>query len=256
MMIPKASATLFLLALFCLSPKTSRPASQADQPPAIRYLTASFIGDDLSIALVRAYPKPPPGTPVPQGMYLGDSTKLVILKPGPVRELSAIHQLRGLVTIDSPEKALEFVRLRTAPGAWGMVDHDSLPVEAEVVPERVQRNLPDFGINMMPMHIPPIVDGDRPLWGTLGYLSNDGFARGGFEEPQIVTLPDNEGFEITRWTFTQHLDITISDYKGPYMTVQKIRETVGRDGSYRRLELLIKKAPKLPDTKWDFPQFG
>jgi len=222
----------------CVTPQTAADGQTEGKQKIIGYLTASFIKDDLSIAILRQDP--------PYRQHPGGGTpQLSIIKPGPARDLRTIYQLIGLVKIDSPAKALEFVRLRTAPSI--ALNGDCLPVgEHEVVSERELPSMPGFNHPGYDVSNWPGTHEHPPSWGFFGVLSNVGFAQGGFTEPTVEFWPGNgpKGvYAITRWTCRPNLP-------HPSFVVQKIRELVTPDGEYERIELSSQPAPKLRDTEW------
>ena len=231
-------------------------SSPAEPYTVVRTVTASFLGEDVFIAEVRFNGTPQKVNPHYDGKP--GSEHVVMLLPGPVRPFTSIVQLQGLVTIDTPAKALEFVRMRTSQHVWMMFSRDDgYPLEAEVVSERQVKTLPDYGVPSWGV-LPPYdtnVHQYSDTWGNRGVLSNEGFTKGGFQEPIVERLPEGDGFLITRWTYIDHSFNAYNKDKRPRTrdTVQKISEWVLRDGTYGRREIEVKAAPKLPYTRWCFP---
>ncbi len=212
-------------------------------------ITATFLGEDLRIAIMHLEP--------PYHIFPHRNDWLRIVAPGPGRDLVSLYQLIGLVRIDSPAKALEYVRLRTSP--YTGLRGDPLPREFEVVSERELPTMPNYGLAAgTPLERPE--PDQTSIWGFLGVLSNEGFQQGGFTKPTIKCLSHGSSvwaYQITRWTF---LPSQTKLHKKPGgtgffktttpATVQQIEETVTTDGMYWREEIAKRPPPKLPHTKW------
>jgi len=131
--------------------------------------------------------------------------------------LDSLPQLTGLVAINTPEEALAFVRI---PSQYTYAF--SLPWEEEIGSE------------------PASQSGEQHSPHS---LTSKSFKAGGFTPP--VVQVEKAGYIITRWIFVQPRE---GDNK-----VQKIRELVGKDGSYHRTVLEKKPPPNVPDVDWLIP---
>lgn len=131
--------------------------------------------------------------------------------------IDSLPQLTGLVAINTPEEALAFVRI---PSQYTYAF--DLPWEEEIGSE------------------PASQSGEQQFPHS---LTSKSFKAGGFTPP--VVQVEKAGYIITRWIFVQ-------PRKGDNK-VQKIRELVGKDGSYRRTVLEKKPPPNVPDVDWLIP---
>ena len=234
-----------LLAIACLPVICAFPQDLVERKTeTIGYLQASFIDSRrLRVAIV--------SQPPPYKIYPAGYPWLRIIFPTPARDLRSIHQLIGLVNIDTPPKALDFVRLRTAANTGDLFHGDDLPHEEyEVISQRKLATFPSFDFPRYDVKDWPGSHDAPPSWGFLGVLSDDGFTLGRFTEP-IVTRSGESGFDVTRWTFHRVSSPVINgEFRPQTMVVEKILEHVGIDGAYRRTVLISKPAPQLPDTRW------
>ena len=123
----------------CAFAGTANVVAQGDdEPPTteVGSMCASFMRKDLHIALIRPSPIP--------GLHPGVVNRLRIVTPPPARDLKTIYQLIGLVHIDSPSMALEYVRLRTATSLPTRWHFDDLLDEYEVVSQKQLPDMPSF----------------------------------------------------------------------------------------------------------------
>ena len=247
----------------------SRSASSEEESPPISEmpvvvtLKSSVLAPDVLIQLRDAAPKNPGSlAPLyhhrPGPMATGFNLLLYRIKPEPMRQLSSIRDLRGLVKIDSPEKALEFVRLRTNRDLVPLLS-DGYPGEAEIMTAEDYLKGPRYGMNAWQGNVP---SPDTPeaadhTYGDKGILSEEGFRLGGFSKPQITELPNSKGYQVIRWAYKQ-VPLAKSPSHRPSAQhsflsdiVYQLIETVGRDGAYKRREMNRQDAPSLPDTEWN-----
>ena len=131
--------------------------------------------------------------------------------------LDTINQLEGLVLINNSQEALTMARI---PSHY----HYAMPFpwEIEIQSGRTDTQSGLKGPSALPLQ----------LFKACGFTS-------------AVVTSDKSGYLITRWIFVQQ--------QGGGGTVQKIRELVGKNGSYRRTILVDKPPPNLPNVEWGIP---
>ncbi|HET6387404.1 MAG TPA: hypothetical protein VFJ58_28790 [Armatimonadota bacterium] len=142
-----------------------------------------------------------------------------------------LNELNGLLRITDPDTALKYVRFCSDIGG-GWLWHSSCG-GCEIVDAKTYRLSPCWNDRPNLFY-----DQDYPDSGMLGILSVRAFRAGGFCLPSVQRATD--GFVIERWVFLW----------GDNPVVQRIREFVGRDGSYRWVVEKQMPAPKLPATHW------
>lgn len=146
-------------------------------------------------------------------------------------DFKSLDQLRGLVEIKSKDQALEFVRLRTSQC---LCYNWAGQIQLEVI-NTSQIDDPNFADAICPRS--PNNHGQSGLYAI---LSQQAYQQGGFAPPMVISTAN--GYAVTRWV------CTFDDLAGS--RVERWREIVGLDGSYRKAVLVSKKPPKLPNTEW------
>ncbi|HET6387403.1 MAG TPA: hypothetical protein VFJ58_28785 [Armatimonadota bacterium] len=139
-----------------------------------------------------------------------------------------LNELRGLIRITDAVSAVKYVRLWAGLG-------DEAPLEdgniLEITDEGTYLHAKDWRgrRNSLPYDFHP---GDDAI------LPKKAFRTEGFTLPQLKKTRD--GFVIERWVLLM---------KKPTLNIERVREFVGRDGSYRRLVLKEIAPPEPPGTK-------
>jgi hypothetical protein len=149
-------------------------------------------------------------------------------------EVDSIEQLQGLVRIETPNQALNFVRLITSRKTnhfWGENPHVEFIPHSDPVGRRAYAD-----------DLPDVIDADKTLWGW-GFLSDDEFTSAGFAEAKAVRVP--AGFEVVR--FVVEFGSHDSRFK-----VMKWTERVGEDGMY---EVVEAKNLAKPENMWEGTTF-
>jgi hypothetical protein len=221
-----------------------------------------------------------------QHLQLIDGNSTILLK--------SIDQLRGHVRIKSAQSALRFVRLLTSPETWYLWSDrvESEVIEANTIFDVLAPHIGDQVILFcLPREVvihhfiaEPGREDLRPYWtyepdfksfeqrkytpenwsskiktdghpdlsaygnGYLGILSREAFRKGGFSSAKVKRVVG--GYEVTRWIF---LDSDSTKRSGE--CIQRVREFVNEDGTYKRTVLEQKTLPKLPGIHWSFPRF-
>jgi hypothetical protein len=154
-------------------------------------------GSSLIVADSSSGPKP--GT----GLYLADIDGMRL-----VRDL---NDLRGRVTLDSSELALQYVRLRTSP-----VAHIDFEIEAEIAPRGDLT--PAFFYGQMGAVREVLTSAD----GYYGLVSDATFARVRLRKARVEKVA--KGYKITR-------SVLVRDLDGTFLP-REIQEMVESDGRY------------------------
>ncbi len=146
-----------------------------------------------------------------------ESGDVVLARGGSEKRLSNLSDLRGHVHIDSPEKALEYVRLGSARDySWGGCGGLEIVRSSD----------------------------KRAQSGMNGELSPRAYRIGKFAPPTVKRVGSE--FVVERWLM---LLGGVPDGRPA-----KVREHVGPDGSYRQEVLPTPPLPPLPDTHWGVPR--
>jgi hypothetical protein len=152
---------------------------------------------------------------------------------GNVIKIGSLEDLKGEVSIDSPQIALMFVRLKTSLGSYRLWRDSNCAVE--VVNGKLAGAMPTFGST---------IDFDPD--STPGLISQNDFTRAGFISPIVETVAGH--YVITRWLLT--LDMKTG------WRFDKVRETVAPDGGYNITVLASEPPPKLPHSHWQIQVQG
>ena len=255
------------------APGASNPSSRASQEstpilhlPVYATLHSPVLLPDVLLQLRDTAPLRPDGSDA--GYYVrrnaGETLHLYVIRPGEPRMVTGLNDLRGLVSLNTPEKAMEFVRLRTNPDIRHLLTA-SYPSEAEILPRTSARALPKYGVGVDPfdkysVSLPGELNSESQVFGYYGVLREEAFRQGGFTPPKIRALPHHGGYQIERWMYTRvriaDSPTQVPNEDDPRFSdiVYQIRETVARDGAYTRERLAVRPAPVLPLTSWQFFQ--
>ena len=158
---------------------------------------------------------------------------LVLSFQGKVKVLAKLDDLKGAVAIDTPEKALSFVRLRTSRKTWYMW-RDAYIIE--IANPRLMKQFPNYGIKPRSEHFVSS--------GYDGILSDKAFVQGHFSPPLV--LKTITGFTIKRCLF---------DDEREFQQVLFVEEKIETNGSYHRNTLKSYKPPRIPGTSWYITRF-
>jgi hypothetical protein len=143
-----------------------------------------------------------------------------------VKFLNKLGDLRGYVKISTPEQALSFVRLATAPNVHGLIlRDDSMVREVEMCPKNILDQDIDFGFPPWVHHSVSIASVRRQADGYAGLTSNSLATRIGVHFANVKS--DESGFVIER---------TLIAWDGPSdsdVYLVRTTEHVGPDGAYR-----------------------
>lgn len=153
--------------------------------------------------------------PVEAGQQIGVSYL------GRIQLIRELNQLRGLLRITDGNEALRVVRLRTSPGTWHMWPDG--PSEVEIVAASRARSLPNFGLPGFGQWL--VAHWTKSSSGLDGILSDEVYGAIGFGPPKVRRATGE--FVIERWIYAEE---GIQRRR----SIQKLRESVGENGEYRR----------------------
>jgi hypothetical protein len=216
------------ISMLCL---TGQIQSSAAADPPTR-LVLGFEKPGVTIDFVNRNP----------GLAPAISFDVVIHTGSHAKKAATLADLENSVTIQSPQSALKYVRLLTSPSTELLWAREY--TQFEVVRRKEWERLPTFGTGS---HEGLLYENSS---GHDGFLSDDAFREGGFSPATAAVHGDS--FQVTRWLFS--LDTGPHRPREPMrMELLKVREYVGRSGSYRRVILQKRHLPHLRDTVWRGP---
>jgi len=157
------------------------------------------------------------------------SERIRLSEGGHVLFVKHLNDLQGHVAIHDSQTALKYVRLLTSSETWFIWNEG--PCALEVLERNEARNIPRFGLH----EEITLEEWGDVREGIMGVLSAHTFHAAGFSHP-VVTRTDH-GFTIVRWLYVEP--------ERDRGLVEKVKESVGEDGSYSRT-ILIQKKPALP----------
>ncbi len=210
------------LALFAIIMPAQTDA--ATNPPIVTgQLTTNFLNAGASLYLASYGALDP----------IESQERLLLVSAGKRVAVNQLSDLKSAVHVDNTVAALQYVRLRTSPATWYLWHDRNL---VEIVDTAAAGKLPNYGVTTgVTSHVSS---------GFMGILSSAAFKQGGFST--AVVNHAKSGFEVKRWL------LGINSGKE---TVELVQEKVGFDGSYDRVVLQSKPAPKLSGTDWYIMKF-
>jgi len=151
--------------------------------------------------------------------------------------LHSLNQLKGLVNITTERQALAFVRLRTSRRftyEWGGTSN---VIEEIVSCDQIADK------RYVSTEVEGVDDYSGLRSGFQSVLSTRAYKI--FPNEPVMYNKTANGFTITRWVCLLH-----SPHVGSPPRVEKWREDVLTDGSYKLTVLKSGKPPRLPKTQW------
>jgi len=159
--------------------------------------------------------------------------------PNHVIQIRNLNELRGNVKIDTCQKALSFVRLRTSPRTFhAFISSGRLP-ELEVISRREVNSTYLYGDRIYlssAMHAPS---------GYAGIVSDE-HARCLRLQPALCVRTDH-GYRIERTMFSEHRQSREASFN-------RVFERVGYDGRYKVDGRMSLRYPHVTGVSWQTPK--
>jgi hypothetical protein len=234
---------------------TTASATDVNDPPIPEFplkdhLHFSFLNPGVALDYVTV---PTGMIPESHGIRVKNGAHIFILK--------SLDQMSGLVHIDSPEDALQFVQLTTSRAYAYNYDARELEIlsysQSLRPPFKVPAKFlgPVFvappGKHLQMWYIDPHFTIIKLPSGWLGVLADNDYRAGEFTAPVIRKTPD--GFRIERWIGCYDREIDIKHVPIQLWTVQLWRETVSPSGVYQRQVIVFRPAGKYGRARLYFP---